>query len=144
MGLNLLQSDSNMVGVFLWVINLYLFLVFSVFAGMEIIKYRALPKIISYQQSKVTGEILGLNSAEAFPDDDVDTIDDDYGTPRGEQKSIMKQQSEIPQKVSKCYHNTLNSLTMLFECIVPIVFGAISLRCLYLFLISRIALGNCN
>lgn len=135
-GLNFEQNE-RVVGWFLLIITIFLFINFILVASLNIAKYFK-NHLIKRKSKTLTGDTIGLTYAEIGQEYDRQQghYEEQRGTLSNEADDIQRKIKALEDKFDKNHITFNNIIEMLFNFITPIILAIISIKYLYCFLIQ--------
>lgn len=133
LGMDLSQNEE-VTGWFILAVSLYFFVRFMLLSLVETLQYY-LPSLISNRTSKTIGNTIGLTAEECDPP--FDESEYEPGTTHGERFEIDRKNERITYRYKSGFVKVANAITWLLELVFPAMISAVSVYCLWSFLISR-------
>jgi len=137
-----LSNNQEVLGWFIFFINLILLFNFVVVASLELIEHY-LPLLIKKETYETTGDTLGLNIEECIQHQaSNDGEGDRIGTPEQELKDISGKNTTIADNYKNLYVKIHDITVLIFEYIFPVVFSLFGMYFILNFLLSSQCINN--
>ena len=137
-----LSNNQEVLGWFIFCINLILLFNFVVVAALELMEHY-LPSLIRKKTDKTTGETLGLTAEECIQSQEDNREDDNnIGTPEKELKDIARENENIAYSYKKLYVQIHDFTVLACEFVFPIVFSLFGMYFILNFLLTNPCINN--